>query len=84
MPGLSAVKVGRLHDLARAALDGRLDTERLRALPEADALSELMTLPGVGPWTAQAILTRGCGVIGRAAARRRDQPDGRRRRVRLA
>jgi DNA-3-methyladenine glycosylase II len=60
--GLSAVKVGRLHDLARAALDGRLDTERLRALPEADALAALRALPGVGPWTAQAILTRGCGV----------------------
>ena len=54
VPGLSSVKVGRLHDLARAAIDGRLDTERLRALPEADALAELMTLPGVGPWTAQA------------------------------
>ena len=31
--GISAVKVGRLRDLARAALDGRLDTERLRAAP---------------------------------------------------
>ena len=46
------VKVGRLHDLARAALDGVLDTERLRALPEAEALAELQALPGVGPWTA--------------------------------
>jgi len=60
--GISAVKVSRLHDLARAALDGRLDTERLRSLPEAEALAALATLPGVGPWTAQAILTRGCGV----------------------
>jgi DNA-3-methyladenine glycosylase II len=60
--GLSQVKVERLHDLARAALDGALDTERLRSLPEAEALDDLRRLPGVGPWTAQAILLRGCGV----------------------
>jgi DNA-3-methyladenine glycosylase II len=60
--GLSAVKVARLRDLARAAIDERLDTERLRALPEDEALTELRSLPGVGPWTAQAILMRGCGV----------------------
>jgi DNA-3-methyladenine glycosylase II len=60
--GLSQVKVGRLRDVARAALDGTLDTERLRTLPEADALTELERLPGVGSWTAQGILMRGCGV----------------------
>jgi DNA-3-methyladenine glycosylase II len=60
--GISGVKVDRLHGLAQAALDGRLDTERLRSLPEADALAELRTLPGVGEWTAQAVLLRGCGV----------------------
>jgi DNA-3-methyladenine glycosylase II len=60
--GLSQVKVARLHDLARAALDGVLDTERLRALPEAEALTELQALPGVGPWTASAVLLRGCGI----------------------
>ena len=43
--GLSQVKVGRLHDLARAALDGALDTERLRAMPEADALAHLRPCP---------------------------------------
>jgi len=60
--GLAQVKVERLHDLARAAIDGVLDTERLRALPEDVALAELQALPGVGPWTASAILLRGCGV----------------------
>ncbi len=62
VPGLAAVKTERLHWLARAALDGRLATERLRGLPEEDALEELRGLPGVGEWTASGILTRGCGV----------------------
>jgi DNA-3-methyladenine glycosylase II len=61
--GLSDEKVRRLHALARAALDGRLDTERLRALPAEEALAELRTLPGVGPFTADSVLYRGCGVV---------------------
>lgn len=60
--GLTQVKVARLRDLAQAALDGILDTERLRTLDESEALDELRLLPGVGPWTAQGILMRGCGV----------------------
>ena len=62
VPGVAAVKVERLHGLARAALDGRLDTERLRGLPEDQALAELKELPGIGDWTASGVLTRGCGV----------------------
>ena len=61
-PGLSLEKVTRLHGLAQAALDGRLDTERLRAMPAADALAELRSLRGVGEFTAEGILLRGCGV----------------------
>ncbi len=60
--GLSETKVIRLRELAAAAIDGRLDTARLRGLPEDEALTELRSLPGVGPWTASAILLRGCGV----------------------
>ncbi len=60
--GLAAEKVRWLHGLAEAAIDGRLDTERLRALPFAQALRELRALPGVGEWTAEAVLLRGCGV----------------------
>jgi len=61
--GLSDEKVRRLHGLARATLDGRLDTEALRAMPAADALASLRELPGVGPFTADAVLYRGCGVV---------------------
>lgn len=61
--GLSQVKVERLHGLAQAAIDGRLMTDRLRAMPETEALDDLESLPGIGPWTAQAVLMRGCGVV---------------------
>jgi DNA-3-methyladenine glycosylase II len=60
--GLSDGKVRRLHGLAQAALDGRLDTEMLRALPRDEALARLRELPGVGPFTADGVLYRGCGV----------------------
>lgn len=60
--GLADEKVRRLHGLAEAALDGRLDTNRLRALPPAEALAQLHELRGVGDFTAQGILLRGCGL----------------------
>jgi len=60
--GLNPVKVERLHGLARAALEGRLDTETLRTLPPDEALPRLRDLPGVGPFTAEGVYYRGCGV----------------------
>jgi DNA-3-methyladenine glycosylase II len=62
IPGVAATKVEWLHGLAAAALDGRLDSGALRAMPFDEALAGLRELPGVGPWTAEAILLRGCGV----------------------
>ena len=62
-PGISPVKIERLHAAARAALDGRLDRARLRALPEAEALEQLRTLPGIGEFFAQGILMRGAGLV---------------------
>jgi DNA-3-methyladenine glycosylase II len=62
-PGLTQEKVSRLHGLAQAAMDGLLDTERLRFLPPDEALAELMTLRGVGGFTAEGTLLRGCGVV---------------------
>ena len=62
IPGVPQRKVEWLHGLARAAMDGRLDTRMLRAMPYADALAHLRDIPGIGAWTAEAILLRGCGV----------------------
>jgi DNA-3-methyladenine glycosylase II len=62
VPGVAPAKVERLHGVARAALDGLLDRERLRAVPPEQALAELRTVPGIGPFFAQAILYRAVGV----------------------
>jgi DNA-3-methyladenine glycosylase II len=61
--GVSSVKIERLHAAARAALDGTLDRQRLRSMPEGDAVAQLETLPGVGEFFAQAILMRGAGLV---------------------
>jgi DNA-3-methyladenine glycosylase II len=63
VPGLAAAKVDRLRGLARAALEGRLDTQRLQSLPREEAISELLELNGVGPFTAEGTYLRGCGVV---------------------
>ena len=60
--GLPAVKLERLKGVARAALAGKLDAERLRAMPVEAALAELQQLPGVGPWTASHVLFRGAAL----------------------
>ena len=61
-PGLVPEKLVRLRGVARAALEGRLDADRLRALPEDEALRELLTIRGVGPWAASHILYRGAAL----------------------
>ncbi len=63
IPGVSVEKFERLHGVARAALGGALDRERLRAMPVDDALRELQEIRGVGPFSAQGIVMRGAGVV---------------------
>ncbi len=60
--GLTEEKLRRLHDIARAALEGRLDRDRLLALPHDQALGELRALPGIGPFWADGILLRAVGT----------------------
>ncbi|MCA1587211.1 MAG: DNA-3-methyladenine glycosylase 2 family protein [Chloroflexi bacterium] len=59
--GLPAVKVDRLHAIADAALDGRLDAATLRAAGPDQALADLQRLPGIGPFGADLVLIRGAG-----------------------
>ena len=61
-PGIAVQKLEVLQGLARAALDGTLDAQRLRALPMEQALEELQRLRGVGPWTASHLLVRGASL----------------------
>jgi DNA-3-methyladenine glycosylase II len=61
-PGLTDTKVRYLHGAAQSALDGLLDADRLRALPESEALEQLQTIPGVGPFSSGLILLRGAAA----------------------
>ncbi|MFJ1995053.1 DNA-3-methyladenine glycosylase family protein [Streptomyces asiaticus] len=60
-PGLTEVKIERLHALAEAADAGELDAARLRSMPADYALAALRDLPGIGPFSAELILIRGAG-----------------------
>jgi len=74
--GLASEKLRRLHGIARSALEGRLDRERLLAAHPEEALAVLRELPGVGPFWSEGILLRAVGTTDRvtlieAAGRRR-------------
>ena len=59
--GLTEEKVVRLHGVARAALDGRLDPETLGALGPEAAMASLRELRGIGPFYAALIAIRATG-----------------------
>ena len=60
-PGLPEIKLRRLHGVAEAALEGRLDTETLRSLAPADAEAELQKLDGIGPFYSSLVTVRTLG-----------------------
>jgi DNA-3-methyladenine glycosylase II len=60
---LEAVKVARLHAVARAALDGQLDADLLLSLPTEKGMEHLLKLPGIGPTYGTLILLRGTGSV---------------------
>jgi DNA-3-methyladenine glycosylase II len=61
-PSLEPQRIDRLHAVARAALDGRLEPSRLLAMAPEAALAALVELPGIGPMYGTLILLRSTGA----------------------
>ncbi len=59
--GLPLVKLQRLHGVARAAVEGRLDTATLRAADPRQVDAELQELDGIGPFYAMLVTVRALG-----------------------
>ena len=54
--GLSRQKLGYLRDLALHVQNGELDLNALDRLPDEEAISRLVTVKGLGRWTAEMFL----------------------------
>lgn len=59
--GMDPVRLDRLHGIARAALDGHLDTQQLRSMSYDDARRQLERLHGIGPFSSAIVVGRGLG-----------------------
>ena len=60
-PGIPSEKLARLHGVARAAIDGLLDVERLQRLGPEIAITEVQRIKGIGPFYASLIVIRAVG-----------------------
>jgi DNA-3-methyladenine glycosylase II len=54
--GLSRSKVGFITDLAERVVDGRLDLEHVASLDDEEVVATLVTVKGIGRWTAEMFL----------------------------
>ncbi|HEX4704865.1 MAG TPA: DNA-3-methyladenine glycosylase 2 family protein, partial [Pseudonocardiaceae bacterium] len=61
-PGIPTIKLQRLHDVARAAINGQLDVDRLTALDPDEAMRDLQRINGIGPFYSALIVIRACGL----------------------
>jgi AraC family transcriptional regulator of adaptative response / DNA-3-methyladenine glycosylase II len=59
--GLTRAKAAAVHGAGVAAADGELDFARLRQASQEDAERQLLSLAGVGPWTAAYVRLRALG-----------------------
>lgn len=60
-PGIDADRLDRMHGAAHAALDGQLDVDRLRALGPEEAMVDVQSIKGIGPFYAGLIVIRATG-----------------------
>ncbi len=60
-PGIPDDKLDRLHGVARAALDGALDTAAIAADDATAAMARLQKIKGIGPFYSALIVIRACG-----------------------
>ena len=61
--GLSRPKVAHARALAEAFLDGTLDTEALGRMGDAAAIKTIVSVRGLGPWTAEVYLLFALGRL---------------------
>ena len=59
--GYSGTKARSLIELAGSIVEGRLDLTELEQLDNQECFERLVTLRGIGRWTAQYVLLRGLG-----------------------
>jgi DNA-3-methyladenine glycosylase II len=51
--GFSYAKAKYVKDICRSVVEGEIDFESLRNLPDEDIIAELIKIKGVGRWTAE-------------------------------
>jgi DNA-3-methyladenine glycosylase II len=61
VPGLPSDRIPRLQAIANAAREGSLSVERLTAMTPDEAMKDLQSLPGIGPFYSALIVIRACG-----------------------
>lgn len=61
--GMSRPKVAHLYSIASAISSGQLDLARVLAAPLDQARAELLSVRGIGPWTAELFLLYAAGAM---------------------
>ncbi len=61
--GLSANKLAHLRSVAEAVVTGAIRGEDIERLPTAGAVERLVSVRGIGPWSAAVVMLRGFGRL---------------------